>query len=165
MLSCGPDDGLASLVPDDGCLRSLGCGMVALAGSSVGTEDVPVGPSLSVKKVCGAGCKTLSVDADGSVYPCHMLHVGQYRMGNAITGTVEEALQSDVAALFAALDASDFDGCVGCRYLPLCGGGCRARSFFFTGDVRAKDPYCAMTTGFYDAFAGVLASAVASQAS
>ena len=73
--------------------------MVALAGSSVGTEDVPVGPSLSVKKVCGAGCKTLSVDADGSVYPCHMLHVGQYRMGNAITGTVEEALQSDVAAL------------------------------------------------------------------
>lgn len=165
MLSCGPDDGLASLVPDDGCLRSLGCGMVALAGSSVGTEDVPVGPSLSVKKVCGAGCKTLSVDADGSVYPCHMLHVEQYRMGNAITGTVEEALQSDVAALFAALDASDFDGCAGCRYLPLCGGGCRARSFFFTGDVRAKDPYCAMTTGFYDAFAGVLASAVASQAS
>ena len=42
---------------------------------------------LSVRESCGVGVRTLSVAADGTIYPCHMLHVQELAMGNAFGDT------------------------------------------------------------------------------
>ena len=39
--------------------------------------------------------------------------------------------------------------CADCDIRYLCGGGCRARAYFATGDVEARDPYCSLMRTFY----------------
>ena len=34
--------------------------------------------------------------------------------------------------------------------MRICGGGCRARSLFESGNLESKDSYCLMTQAFYD---------------
>lgn len=152
LLTCEPNDvHLGGLLPDDEELRMLGRGLLTLdGGRPLSLLDAPVGLSLTVKSNCGAGCRELSIGADGTIYPCHMLQRPEFAMGNAFTGTVAEALESDVGKKFRSLDVESFEGCGTCRYMRICGGGCRARSLFESGDVESRDSYCAMTQEFYD---------------
>ena len=152
LLTCEPNDEvLGGLLPGESELRMLGRALLTLDnGKPLPAMDAPVGVNLTVKRNCGAGCKSLSVDADGTVYPCHMLHRPELAMGNAFAGSVLDALQTDVSRMFQALDAARFEDCGTCRYLRICGGGCRARSLFESGTLEAKDSYCLMTQEFYD---------------
>lgn len=151
LLTCEPDDEhLGKLLPDEQALRALGQALLTLdGGKPLALLDAPVGLNLTVKRNCGAGYKEVSIAADGTIYPCHMLQRPELAMGNAFTGTLAEALQSDVSQKFRALDAATFDGCSTCEYTPICGGGCRARSLFATGNLESKDSYCPMTQAFY----------------
>ena len=128
LLTCEPDDEvLGGLLPGADELRMLGRALLTLDnGKPLPAMDAPVGVNLTVKRNCGAGCKSLSVDADGTIYPCHMLHRPELAMGNAFTGAVLDALQTDVSRTFQTLDAEKFEDCGACRYLRICGGGCRA---------------------------------------
>lgn len=151
LLTCEPDDALASLLPGDEELRALGLGLLTLdGGKPLALLDAPVGLNLTVKRNCGAGYREVSIAADGTVYPCHMLQRPELAMGNVFTGTLAEALASDVSRKFRALDAAGFEGCSSCRYTRICGGGCRARSLFASGNLESRDSYCAMTQAFYD---------------
>ncbi|MEG2025960.1 MAG: radical SAM protein [Gordonibacter sp.] len=151
LLTCAPDDELASLLPDEEALRRLGASMLTLDdGKPILAMDAPVALNLTAKKCCGAGFRSVSIGADGTVYPCHMLQRPELAMGNAFTGTLSEALASDVSAQFQAMSVDKFDGCSECRYMRICGGGCRARSLFESGSLESKDSYCAMTMEFYD---------------
>lgn len=163
LLTCEPtDEVLGGLLPGDEELRALGRALLTLdGGRPIPAMDAPVGMNLTVKRNCGAGYRSLSVAADGTIYPCHMLHRPEFAMGNAFAANVAEALDGDVSRAFRALDAAGFDGCGCCEYLPLCGGGCRARSLYATGKLDAKDSYCAMTKAFYDALGATMAAAVA----
>ena len=127
LLTCEPNDEVpGGLLPDDEALRRLGRSMLTL-------DD---------------GKPILAMDAP--IYPCHMLHRGEYAMGNAFSDAIEEAMQGDVVRRFRELDASLFEDCSDCRYVRICGGGCRARSLFASGNVESKDSYCAMIQEFYD---------------
>lgn len=152
LLSCEPDDeALGDLLPGEEELRKLGRSLLTLNdGRPIPAMDAPVGLNLTVKQNCGAGYKTLSVAADGTIYPCHMLQRPALAMGNAFTGTISDALESDISHKLRALDAAHYEDCSTCRHLYLCGGGCRARSMFESGNLESKDSYCAMTLEFYD---------------
>lgn len=91
---------------------------------------------LSCRENCGAGITTLSVAADGAVYPCHMMHEDRWCMGNVFDGTVrlEEGHRPWTAGGGAC-------GCDGCDLALLCAGGCRARALAAAQD---RDPYCAL---------------------
>lgn len=152
LLTCEPNDvHLGDLLPDGDKLRMLGRSLLTLdGGKPLSLLDAPVGLNLSVKSNCGVGYRELSIGADGTIYPCHMLQRPEFAMGNAFTGTVDEALESDVSKKFRALDVESFEGCGTCRYMRICGGGCRARSLFESGDVESRDSYCTMIQAFYD---------------
>jgi sulfatase maturation enzyme AslB (radical SAM superfamily) len=42
----------------------------------------------------------------------------------------------------------------------ICGGGCRARSLFESGDLESKDSYCLMTQAFYDALGRAMSESI-----
>lgn len=162
LLTCEPNDEvLGGLLPGDEELSLLGRALLTLDnGKPLPAMDAPVGVNLTVKRSCGAGCKSLSVDADGTIYPCHMLHRPELAMGNAFTGSVADALQTDVSRMFQAFDAAEFEDCGTCRYLRICGGGCRARSLFESGSLESKDSYCRMTQAFYDVLGEAMAASI-----
>lgn len=162
LLTCEPHDPhLGGLLPDDEALRKLGRSLLTLdGGKPIALMDVPIGLNLTVKNNCGAGFKSVSVAADGTVYPCHMLHRSNLAMGNVFKGTITAALESDVSNMFRALDAARFDDCGSCQYLRICGGGCRARSLFASGNLQSKDSYCAMTQEFYDNLGVIMNAAI-----
>ena len=46
------------------------------------TDSAMEGESLSCKSRCGAGRFLISISADGTIYPCHMLHIDDLKLGN-----------------------------------------------------------------------------------
>ncbi len=162
LLTCEPGDpGLGGLLPDDDALRELGRSMLTMGdGAPVLAVDSPIGMNLTVKRDCGAGTRTISVDADGTVYPCHMMHRPQLAMGNAFSGSLSDALSGEVGKTMRSLTVEDCEGCNECRYEYICGGGCRARSLYATGSLRQPDSYCAMICEFYDTLGASMAASL-----
>jgi radical SAM protein with 4Fe4S-binding SPASM domain len=105
--------------------------------------------ALSARRSCGAGTRTLSVAADGKVYPCHMLHDKHFYMGNAFRDAPETIMNSTVARYFHMLDVRDLERCNTCEAAYLCGGGCRARAFLHEKSIMGHDPYCRLSYTYY----------------
>ncbi|NOZ93318.1 MAG: radical SAM protein [Acidobacteria bacterium] len=105
-----------------------------------------------VRKVnCGLGSGTLSIDADGTVYPCHWLHDRQFAAGDLRRNTLAEIyFASTPLRRFRDLRVDgQITACTNCDVRYLCGGGCRARALAFTGDIAGLDPECElMQTAF-----------------
>lgn len=110
--------------------------------------------SLGCKRTCGAGVTSLSIDADGSAYPCHMLHRSEFLMGNAFKNSKELIFSSQAASLFRNLSSDQIGGCEHCEHRPLCGGGCRARALSLAGNgITSRDPYCPLSLSYYSSIA------------
>lgn len=146
----GPADKLGELALNDEQLTRLG--HLAAKGEIGLDNDGPFDATagLQAKKNCGAGVTELSVDADGSVYPCHMLQFSQLRMGNLFSGTIEDALASKVAKQFAALHVDSLTGCSGCARRYLCGGGCRAEAYYAKDLLSAPHSSCVLNQNYFD---------------
>ncbi len=98
-----------------------------------------------IRLKCGAGGPSFfSVGPDGSVYPCHVLHKPEFRMGNALAeGDLRSMIRnSPVVRLFAELEVDKRNTCKDCFVRYFCGGGCPANSYMAHGDILAQDPYC-----------------------
>lgn len=165
LLSCSCDDAaLGELVPRETELRKLGRSMLTVGeGGPMPVSDSPIGANLTVKSSCGAGRGMVSVAADGTVYPCHMLHRKELAMGNLFSDSMHSALSSEVGQGFRSLNTKDFEGCAECEYELLCGGGCRARSLFGFGNLRSPDAYCVMMKEFFSGYGEMVKAAVAMQ--
>lgn len=143
MLS-GSRDALGDLYFDHAALQHL-AEVVGMYHAALGDEGVFVshGSANGMRAcvACGAGSINVSIAANGAVYPCHMLHVSELRLGNAF---VDDA--SQLAArirTFSLPSVDEMDDCSKCAQRYLCGGGCRGRSFIEHGRLDARDPYCA----------------------
>lgn len=128
----------------------------AAARGGIGIDDGLSGGGISVRRSCGAGTRTVSVAADGTVYPCHMLHDERLSMGNAFTDSASEILASPVAKTFARLGSGDIEGCGSCPLRHLCAGGCRARALLSSGSLTARDPYCELSRSYYECMGSLL---------
>lgn len=135
---------LGELMPGETCLYELADQLFVLRGraSSVSVDDgFDLARALRVRQACGAGKTSLSIAADGSVYPCHMLHKPELRLGNAYVDDVTALNERIEQFSMPAVDS--IAGCSSCEYRYLCGGGCRARSYDEGGSMETRDPYCA----------------------
>lgn len=148
-LLSGNRESLGNLYPSDVCLEHLADVMHSLGqktdddNSFDGTRG---GEGLSAHVCCGAGKTGLSVATDGSIYPCHMLHYPEFRLGNAFTGNAEHICEA--LAGFCLPKVDELEGCKNCDKRYLCGGGCRARAYREYGRADKTDPYCA----YYERF-------------
>lgn len=108
---------------------------------------------------CGAGKRGVSIAADGSVYPCHMLHYREFCLGNAFTDSLDAI--EDALRTFQLPSVDDLEVCKDCDKRYLCGGGCRARAYLKNGGVGAGDPYCPYYARIIDANVRMLAKSLA----
>lgn len=117
----------------------------------INIEDIPLNNTLEGKKRCGTGCSMLAIATNGDVYPCHMLMEEQFKLGSLIEkGILEIFADSEATNIANQLDVDNLSECGQCKYKYLCGGGCRARAYLKTGDIKKADPFCEMYKGFYE---------------
>lgn len=81
----------------------------------------------------------LIVEADGSLYPCDFYVLPEYCTGNVFAHTLAQTLKSDGMSRFVNEHPEAPALCRGCRFLAVCGGGCRRMR-----DVMISDTDCAM---------------------
>ncbi len=93
------------------------------------------------------GCKTgiteCTVMSDGRVLPCDRLQdvvAGNLRENDFADIWLDSAVFADFRKRFE-VRLDDLDTCRGCRYQPLCTGGCPALPFYTEGTLIARDPY------------------------
>lgn len=113
------------------------------------TDSAMEGESLSCKSRCGAGKLLVSVAADGTIYPCHMLHIEKLKLGNVLERDLSSIIFNKDNP-FLDLDINKIEGCVDCKYGNFCGGGCRARSYLATGSIYAKADICEVSYNTLD---------------
>lgn len=88
---------------------------------------------------CGYCTPQLIVEADGSLYPCDFYVLPAYCTGSLHTHTLAQTLQGEGMACFVKDHPAAPDLCRSCRFLAVCGGGCRR-----IRDVVLSDTDCAL---------------------
>ena len=152
LLTCSPmDKALSRWLPTPEQLSTIAMELIDIGmDGSVSMNDMPIGDGLDVRKSCEIGCKIVSIGADGTVYPCHMLHDPDLSMGNVFETDLSEILSGELAQHCRSLHVDQFEGCKDCKHRYLCGGGCRARSYYVHKNLTSQDFYCPMTKTYFD---------------
>lgn len=88
----------------------------------------------------------LVVESDGSVYPCDFYVTEQHRLGSLAEQSVRELMNGEQNTAFLRTSAAFTSTCTGCRYFPVCHGGCR-RDRLPTGE----NYLCPALKTFFDA--------------
>ena len=113
-----------------------------------GNEDFHINESpiniddIVFKTTCGAGKSTISIDAEGNVYPCHMLHSKELCMGNILIDKWNTIFDGKKGHDLIDFDVDIIDECFKCEYKYFCGGGCKARTLYAKKTLNAPDIYC-----------------------
>jgi radical SAM protein with 4Fe4S-binding SPASM domain len=81
---------------------------------------------------------TLAIKPDRTVRLCSPMQNKLGRVGENIN--LKEVLRSAEGNNFFDLKVNELENCKGCKYLLLCGGGCRADALRWTGDLLEADP-------------------------
>ena len=92
---------------------------------------------------CSAGNGSLSIDARGDVYPCHMLHHKEFLSGNIHTDSFESIyFDSESLKRIRQLTVDNIQECSKCAVKYLCGGACRARNYYMNNNLEDCDAFC-----------------------
>lgn len=103
----------------------------------------PVSPLIDLNTACPWGRSNLTIKTDGSVLPC--LYSRDLVLGNVFTDSLVDIFNHPILENFRNLSSLE-EPCKSCQHLWFC-GGCRARTFYLTGDWMACDPWCPLTRG------------------
>ncbi len=100
--------------------------------------------------VWNPGCadQYLAIDPNGNVSPCDCFTTRhpRARYGNIFAcDTLEQLVAHEFHArlLHRPMELIENQACGECEYLALCHGGCAVHAYTFTGNLYARDPYCA----------------------
>jgi len=95
-------------------------------------------------KRCSMASEELSVGPNGDLYPCHLLHYPELKIGNILSGKSIEDLYStsNVLSTLRALTVDTITQCKNCFVKNFCSGGCRARLDFYKDGLDGKDSFC-----------------------
>ena len=108
---------------------------------------------------CGIGSKTVSIDANGDVYPCPN-HVSQeYLCGDIHTKSLEDIVfESPVMQqIRSTYNVSKYTQCPDCPYRYWCSGDCRGEVISLSGKVTGISPHCKELKRLYTEMLWVMA--------
>jgi len=88
---------------------------------------------------CGMGRNVLSIEANGDVYPCQLMHHDNFKLGDLNNQSLEDIwINSPYRHHFVDM----IEGCKICELKHICSAPCRARAFYVLGSIYKKDPLC-----------------------
>ena len=92
---------------------------------------------------CAIGDNEISISPTGDVYPCQLLHVDEFLAGNIHERSIKD-IYRDAPALHrcSSLDVDHIEKCRDCAIRYICGGACRARGYYETGDIASSGDFC-----------------------
>jgi len=90
--------------------------------------------------VCKAGRIMVAITAEGNVALCPML--SELSAGNLRNQDIQDLWEKSPLFLYIRNIRNIKGYCSACKYLDVCGGGCKAMAFFKTGDPMGSDPHC-----------------------
>jgi radical SAM protein with 4Fe4S-binding SPASM domain len=88
---------------------------------------------------CGMGKNVLSIEANGEVYPCQLMHHEKFKLGELDNQALEEIW---INSPYRDFSVDMIKECKDCELKYICGAPCRARAFYVLGDIYTKDPLC-----------------------
>ncbi len=94
---------------------------------------------------CPGGRMLGAIDSIGNMYFCCILTgIPEFVGGNIFNKNIKEIWDnSPIFNWIRSIRLEDLKtDCVECKYNSLCGGGCRARAYFYSGDILGADPLC-----------------------
>jgi radical SAM protein with 4Fe4S-binding SPASM domain len=92
---------------------------------------------------CAIGDAELSISETGDVYPCQLLHHPAFFAGNVREQSIIEIYRnSSVLEKCRCLTVDNMKGCSTCFIRYVCGGACRARTFYECGKVDIAGKFC-----------------------
>jgi radical SAM protein with 4Fe4S-binding SPASM domain len=93
---------------------------------------------------CHAGRGSVSIADNGDVYPCHLFHYDEFRMGNVYEQDIREIIFSDELLEYSrSMDVElNNEDCSKCPIRLLCNGGCKANTLHGTGTMHGVDIHC-----------------------
>jgi len=94
-------------------------------------------------KCCAMANEELSIDANGNVYPCHMLHYDNFICGNLNKEKMSEIYKNSVILNeLRTVNVDTIPKCQKCVYRNICGGACRARVDIAKHGIKGGDDFC-----------------------
>ena len=98
---------------------------------------------------CGMGKNVLSIEANGEVYPCQLMHHEKFNLGDLNNKSLEEIW---INSPYRDHSVDLIEGCKSCELKHICSAPCRARAFYVLGSIYKKDPLCPdfIKNGIYD---------------
>ncbi len=92
----------------------------------------------------------LTVEADGSVYPCDFYVLDKWKLGNFNTDTIEQMITKRNELEFIELSHHIPDECKSCKWFPLCRNGCRRNCEPVSIEERKVNYFCESYKKFYE---------------
>ncbi len=96
---------------------------------------------------CTYNKRNLAIRGNGEVTPCSRF---LNELGNVKVGTLSETFDTDKFAGFWSIAIDDILQCQGCRYISICGAGCRAHAYYENGSVVTADPIACKIMPLYE---------------
>jgi len=94
-------------------------------------------------KRCSMAVEELSIAPNGDLYPCHMLHYSDIRIGNLNKDNINELyFKSSILKELREINIDTITQCQSCVVRNFCGGGCRARIDFKKFGLKGSDSFC-----------------------
>jgi radical SAM protein with 4Fe4S-binding SPASM domain len=123
----------------DALVKSAGMNPYADIGSTIES-----GQRCQMIQRCSMADGSISIAANGDVYPCHLLHYPEFCAGNILEtpfSTIYE--ESPVLIRLRSHTVNIMDRCPECGLRFLCGGACFARHYAETGSLTTTGDFCA----------------------
>ena len=94
-------------------------------------------------KRCALAKEELSIDSDGNVYPCHMLHFESLVCGNLNKEKISDIYKnSAILNEMRTVNVDTIPKCKVCVFRNFCGGACRARVDVIKDGIKGADNFC-----------------------
>lgn len=103
----------------------------------------PIRDYICLRYPCGAAREVITVNPDGSVYPCDGFKgVEDFNLGNILTEDLSDILNNESVRKLKNRTAKDIEKCSKCLYRAMCCSCCYS-AFGKFSTVYREDPHCA----------------------
>lgn len=93
-------------------------------------------------KRCAMAIEEISIASNGDLFPCHMLHYDELKIGNLKESKFKDLYSKIELKELRKMNVDVIPQCSNCIYKYFCGGACRARVDYKKNGLAGEDDFC-----------------------